>query len=112
MQQPKFKFGDIVQGVGDRGEKVIFEITDIKKYPDNFAYSNSSIDGYFDEKDIELYQEAQKKKLYAYWVELKVFHDHDFGIQLIGFHPNEEYCKHSPHMRRAPEYDIEYPESE
>ncbi len=94
--EPKFKFGEMVEGLGDRGEKVVFEITDIKKYPDGYSYSNSSIDGYFSESDLTIYERPKNKKLYAYK------------------HSEEVKFFKSPNLtmlaERSPEYDIEYNE--
>lgn len=111
MNQPKFKLGDkvIEQTPGYEGEP--FVVTRMQSFGERICIWTPDARLSLQE-NFSLYQEPQKKKLYAFWTLMKVFHDHDFGIEVISFHPDLEYCKGSPHMRHAPEYDIEYPTKE
>jgi hypothetical protein len=105
MNQPKFKFGDKVQTKYGR----VFEIELIRRNQFDkglFAYVDERAGGIsYDESELKLYQEPQKKKLYAY--EGSRFYDGEKNYIYINF-STEEYIK-GP--RRCPEYDIEYPEA-
>lgn len=105
MNQPKFKFGDKLEVTvksPDDGD-TIFEVTQIHKYGDAFTYSNGHIDGYFQEEHVRLVVEPQKKKLYAYknhnivmFTTMESVYAKDIGNNIF---------------ISAPEYDIEYPET-
>lgn len=104
MKQPKFKFGDRVK---DKSHGQIFEVEAVifherKRFmylvkPDS-VIMDCHFDGGYWEDDLELYQEPQAKKLYAYIFKTEV------GNQ-IGFFEQENESQ----FGRRPEYDIEYP---
>ena len=101
MNQPRFKFGDKVRVTDYVAEPC--EIHSIKKEKDGFLYyiSGKNFGLEYSESRLELYQEPQKKKLYAFWSE-----DED-GVEIV-FRPVGTHSS----MERCPEYDIEYPSSE
>ena len=106
MNQPKFKFGDKVTPVKRNPEEgeIIFVIDKIWKSLDSYNYTNTHIDGYFSEEDIALYQEPQKKKLYAYA---------NGCYEVIFMQIEEDRVRdHQADVvySRTPDYDIEYPE--
>jgi hypothetical protein len=97
MNQPKFKFGDKVylkNGVG-------FQVNSIIQNGNGEYLYNSP--RHF-EHDLELYQEPQKKKLYAFsYPELGPMEF--FKSEQEGFDYGVSACTH---LKRAPDYDIEY----
>jgi hypothetical protein len=103
MKQPKFKFGEKVHFIKSNGEHP-FVIDQIKwcKGPLSYRYSEDGYGGF--EEDLELYQEPQKKKLYAYRVagmmgEIKMFiNELEWKIAEVN------------HLERAEDWDVEYPE--
>lgn len=101
MNQPKFKFGDKVLHEGKWFE--VGAISYNKKAGDYFYNSEAQIYSWMKESDLELYQEPQKKKRFAYIAtngEIKDF----TSEQDKSFNDDEGRL-----WRRAPEYDIEYP---
>lgn len=111
MNQPKFKFGDEVAKNGFN-----FTVMKISFIPLNsdgtgeFKYNDS-----YWESGLELYQEPQKKKLYAYRIpngEIKLFEkDADVKLMLVHYPSGDIKFVAVKELERAPEYDIEYPES-
>lgn len=94
MRQPKFKFGDKV--IDTREEKT-FVVKNITQALDTFIYSDGINSA--PEKCAELYQEPQKKKLYAYKSTISIngrieFYEFD-GLSLDLF-------------KRYPEYDMDF----
>lgn len=99
MNQSRFKFGDCVIDKGTKKKFYVFAIASsgsgFYSYRDEYYKSL-----FIRESDLELYQEPQRKKLYA-------FRDKEDGE--IRFYEEEiTRYKSGP---RVPEYDIEYPES-
>lgn len=110
MNQPKFKFGDRAEYVSPcRTMGTVFHINKIEFHVNNSDGSGEyKYNGAYWESEISLYQEPQKKKLYA-WA------SHDGVI----FHvKNKDAGKEVFHrigidaqsFTRSPEDDIEYPE--
>lgn len=102
MEQPRFKFGDRV--FFERGIPLGFVVTHISiNRHGHYWYEGNCKTGAI-ESELKLYQEPQRKKLYAFIS----------GEQEIGFKTRETWCKDgdpSPcFWIRCPEYDIEYPE--
>lgn len=98
MKQPKFKFGDMIvmkkSEACYRQNKIPFEIIIIVKSGDKFELHGE--DNWIYEDEAELYQEPQKKKLYAYGTETH--------YQITFYHQELKPCG----LSRLPEYDIEY----
>ncbi len=97
MNQPKFKIGDVLFS---HSWKCKFEVDSIRITASGIYYAEETTD-YVEEKEVELYQEPQKKKLYAYSLDdivihLKKKYDHYYHAGAL--------------WNRSPEYDIEYPE--
>lgn len=101
MKQPKYKFGDIVKSTG--GEP--FKVASIKKRArcDLYVYDREEGDCATDEEFLEIYQEPQKKKLYAY--------KDNTGVIKFCTHENSFGARLGLLMTRVAEYDIEYPET-
>lgn len=101
MNQPKFLFGEKVVQKNKRTNRQ-FVVAIIRLRDGIFQYGCDHEAAYlWFEEDLELYQEPQKKKLYAYkYEEAIVFSVTDAKWLSIG----RAYEAH-----RAPEYDIEYP---
>ena len=100
MNQPKYSFGQKLL-FGDYDEKSLcFEVKFIQKTNAWFLYSEDG-DNFYAESHVELYQEPQKKKLYAW--------KYDNDCEII-FCLSGEDLGRSEFCRRVPEYDIEYPE--
>lgn len=120
MNQPKFKFGDTVKNINGEYDFIhIFEVEKISKTQDSYWYEgvcrkvgSSFPMACFREKDLELYQEPQKKKLHAY----KTFYSglqgtSSFNGDVIRFFTNVDIEKFSSMEKdwvRAPDYDIEF----
>lgn len=64
MNQPKFKFGDLVYYKNNP-----FKVSQIKSYDNSFAYRDADNESWYDEKSISLYTEPKPKvKLYEYLI--------------------------------------------
>lgn len=103
MNQPKFKFGDKVV----RKDGHYFFICEIKKANGHYFYNEGHrLYDWLREDEISLYQEPQKKKLYAY----KYCYSSDkLNNTEIKFMSHE--AEYWGSWERAAEYDIEYPEA-
>jgi hypothetical protein len=99
MNQPKFKFGDKVWHM-DRDASP-FVIEQIMHRGGSYLYSSTS-GSLYTEDAIELYQEPQKKKLYAY--QWDTFRTGKNTSRMIAFFECESLI-----AERRPEYDIEFP---
>jgi hypothetical protein len=108
MQQPKFLPGQKVKPKTG----VPFKISSVYWHKDEWMYAPD--EGFFHNKesDLELYQEPQKKKLYAYESDGFIF----FKRHESNAHPtNKDVSGYDAinweHVyKRIPEYDLEYPE--
>lgn len=103
MNQPKFKFGDKVRTIGSPDD-FFFRVDGIKIETGGlreFMYAESNSDFYRESK-LELYQEPKKKKLYAFMDTM----DTSQHVMFLAKEPE----KRPAQMKRAPEYDIEYPD--
>ena len=98
MNQPKFKLGDRVIGAGFSGYVKINGIREVP-YKNKWEYTWAYQVIWAPEDSLDLYQEPQKKKLYA-------FVKYDSGW--VGFRTDD--TDRDEDMRRAPELDIEYPD--
>lgn len=102
MNQPKFKFGDKV-AIANGYAFGIGKIIQCEKTGE-YKYSYHQEGNLYPESDLELCQEPQKKKLYAFrkcaWPGNITFFDFDGSKDPF---PNG--------FNRTPEYDIEYPEA-
>lgn len=107
-QQPKYRFGDKLKYIlKDEYKESVITVGKVVKDGERYEYhdehNNGREDLWFYEDELELYQEPQKKKLYAY----KDDYEHVvFCTKDIVF-ITEDGIKYI----RSPEYDIEYPES-
>jgi hypothetical protein len=96
MNQPKFKFGDKVIGKENQ-----FTVKGIAECEDGYFYSGVGEHGWRGcgyEHNLELYQEPQKKKLYAYRVSV---------VGEIKLYDHEKLGRFED-LKRAPDYDIDY----
>lgn len=99
MNQPKFKFGDKVKCY----ERGIFTVERIQLIKGFYSYSFSDEPNRFSpEPSLELYQEPQKKKLYAYTTSIEG-NTRNIEFKTVGGIYNN--------LDRVPEYDIEYPDA-
>lgn len=101
MDQPKFKFGDIVK---DKLNGREFHVSKIELTRNGFFYAGKDQNkltvigcGQY-EDHLELYQEPKKKKLYAYK------YGEEVRFTISDGNPASQWWE------RAPEHDIEYPE--
>jgi hypothetical protein len=101
MEQPKFKFGDTLVF---KITKKKFTVKAISQDFGMFLYGEDSRNGreMYMEDFCELYQEPQKKKLYAY--QWDTFRTGKNTSRMIAFFECESLI-----AERRPEYDIEYP---
>lgn len=99
MDQPKFKFGDMVNTPAKKGDT----FSNIRIEDGEYHYLFYPF-GWVEESRLELYQEPKKKKLYAY-----KFYMQTEDATRLDFYLNEFSPKFG---RRAPEYDLEYPSEE
>jgi hypothetical protein len=109
MSQPKFKFGDKVQWKPG----VVIEVTQIKQTGNTFIYKrNDGPNTWFEESELELYQEPQKKKLYAYkeWQQWHLGGSECANGHIV-FHVADVDYPSLGRAKRAPEHDIEYSEA-
>lgn len=99
MNQPKFKFGDIV--CTNKIPAQVFEVTGIQKEGETWAYRENG--SWYIERSLEIYEEPKPKKLYAYWTlngqyrEVKFFEN---LIVQIG-HTYDD-------LHRCEEFDLDY----
>lgn len=103
MNQPKFKFGDRLKRLCSPSKTFI--VSSISIYDDSFVYSGEGNSTGSLEYALELYQEPQKKKLYAYDTPAGVIHH--FKSEEAGEKFKRVNCVD---WNRTPEYDIEFPE--
>ncbi len=96
MNQPKFKFGDRVRSLENGKIYTVRRVEDIAS-PGHYYYTDETRQGDREHK-LELYQEPQKKKLFAYRGKGRT----DFLFDLV----DDDYL-HGGH-NRAPDYDITY----
>lgn len=99
MKQPKFKFGECVKYIGKSATKWSVRLVYWCDKVGEYVYENHQ-GTMTPESCLELYQEPQKKKLYAY-------HEGFNPRGQIHFFPYEKL--EGNFLVRAPEYDIEYP---
>lgn len=100
MKQPKFKFIDLLKPKA-QDEKGRYPVV-IYIRGGEYFYSFDETEIGLREEAIELYQEPQKKKLYAYEKDaLVVFAKTEKSVNPILFLGAK--------FKRSPEYDIEYP---
>lgn len=97
MNQPKFKFGDRVKRIDGKYGDFIVRSINWEDRTNAYYYAGYGLTLSEIEKELELYQKPQKKKLYAI---------QNIGTGLIEFTLNE--CP--VNYRHVSEYDIEYPE--
>jgi hypothetical protein len=104
MNQPKFKFGDKVRSWAT---EQVFIVHNIKRCTNGcyFYHPNDQYNDWVKEKELELYQEPQKKKLYAYKNECGMIQFCERQFEAMKDRANDEI------LRASPEYDIEYPEA-
>jgi hypothetical protein len=95
MKQPLYKFGDRLT---DTRDELVITVHEIILMGNTYIYADGART--IPEKCAELYQEPQKKKLYAFRF-IK-----DSEKEIIFSQLTELQNKH---MERAYEYDIEYP---
>jgi hypothetical protein len=102
VAQPRFKFGDKLI-VKDKEGAHPFTVKAIHQDYGIFFYGEDGFNGraMWDERVVNLYQEPQKKKLYAWRFNKAPPIQIQFTEDPACY--REEY--------RAPEYDIEYPEA-
>lgn len=97
MKQPKFKFGDKCQPTDNDPPFIVDQITYVVTNQDGTG--EYKYNARFWESETILYQEPQKKKLYAYRKLIE-----------IAFFETETIPESYSWWKRAPEYDIEYSE--
>lgn len=105
MKLPKFNFGQMVTAKGE-----------VKPWPIKGAYQPDNGSEYvyvrgdayeaYRESDLEIYQEPQRKKLYAYSVDEGLL-GKTSEVRLF----KKELSENWKAFVREPEYDIEYPEA-
>lgn len=116
MQQPKFKFGDKLDRLCEPGSP--FVVTSISVYDDTFVYAGEGNSCGSREDVVKLYQEPQKKKLYAFKKQKSRHTHYDGSVKwtetiLMSYLPTQaeiNMLASYEHIFRDPEYDIEYPE--
>jgi len=109
MNQPKFKIGDNVRHSDGR----IFIVNGVLSWAlykngteeKTFAYIKDMSMTPEVERELELYQEPEKKKLYAYKSE------HGDEVKLTSRECGEWVGHYTDRYFRCSEYDIEYPEA-
>lgn len=99
MNQPKFKIGDRVCPVSYHNPFIVESIYTNKK---GSSYSGENALCVLEES-LELYQEPQKKKLYAYRNEFGLIQWSESDFPKVKDRANDEI------LDRKPEYDLEYP---
>lgn len=104
MNQPKFKFGDKVKC---KKEASPFYVNIIRwsRVFKMFEYMENEHSNSFYEQDLELHQEPQKKKLYAYRLHGKL------GEIKMLIQEIDENTANVNYLIRELEYDTEYPEA-
>lgn len=111
MNQPKFKFGDKVKVKGHTDEYA-FDVFEVSCGQHGYLYSTPHSGEYL-EASIELYQEPQKKKLYAYKKQKPtpraVSVPPKYIFEVLFYTEDGLTCEHG--YERFPEFDIEYPDS-
>lgn len=100
MQQPKFKFGDMVRPLP---YGTPFSVTKISLRQDSYYYNSSDRLAGIPENELELFREPKSKKLYAYTMNGAVIGE----TNEVRFY-RKELDKDWKAFIRAPEYDIEY----
>lgn len=103
MNQPKFKFGDVVKFIDKSSTRWPVRLVYWCDKISEFVYENHA-GACTPESCLELYQEPKKKKLYAFRLkngEIKLYDSDSVIIAYIG--------TQGLSIERAPEYDIEYP---
>lgn len=101
MDQPKFKFGDKVREGGQ--SPFIVGAVSFNEDSGSYTYTDKCFKPWHKEERLELVQEPRKKKLYAHKLAPA-----DSLWERVDFFTSEKPADSC--FKRAPEYDIEYPE--